>query len=89
MKDSLQRKYFYFSRLIQLYSKLLKYWNTVTVTTDDKTVFVRYTNCPDDPEKYKFNEMTLPVSQLGRAITIWKRKFKTLYAKRHNNNKTR
>lgn len=71
-------------RLVHLYAKFTKTWRDVNVTSDGKTVKVKWLRI----NKYNyesFTERVFPMEDIEKRIASYKRKIKKEFTNRHDN----
>jgi len=74
----------FLDRLVQFYSKFLETWRTAEVTSDGKTVRVKFFRV----NKYgyeNFTERVFPIEDIGKRIASYKRKIRVEFKKRYIN----
>jgi len=71
-------------RLVHLYAKFMETWRDVEVTSDGRTVKVKWLRI----NKYgyeNFTERIFPIEDIGKRISSYKRKIKIEFNNRHEN----
>ncbi|KKK53734.1 hypothetical protein LCGC14_3091770 [marine sediment metagenome] len=71
-------------RLVQLYGNFMEMWRQVEVTSDGKTVKIKWLRI--DKYGYEaFTERIFPIEDVGKRISVYKRKIKIEFTNRHEN----
>ena len=71
-------------RLVQFYAKFMELWREVELTSDGKTVKVKWLRI----DKYgheAFTERVFPIDDIGKRIGVYKRKIRIEFTNRHEN----
>jgi hypothetical protein len=74
----------FLDRLVRFYSKFLSTWRSAEVTSDGKTVRVKFFKTT----KYGYEDFTeriFPIEDIGKRIASYKGKIKIEFNKRHDN----